>query len=338
VEPAIVSTHVTAADAGYRALWQGAALHRPPLGAIRVSGADRATFLQGMVTADVRRVTPAAGAPAFFLDIKGRILAELRLLASLDELLIALEAAEVQAVGEDLASHVIAEAVDLDDAGVEHVWLALEGPSSEAILAQIGIPLPGGAQLACSTAAGSWIARATWSGRPGVWMLVEHRRANQLTESLCAAGAVLASPQAVEIVRIEQGIPRHRQDFGAGWLVQETGLDAHVAINKGCYRGQETVERVRARGMVQRALVGLTWTGASLAPGTPLTAGQDQRAVGEISSSGRSPRCAAMLGLGWVRRSHLAIGQVLYAGSVAVTLAARPFSLEILATQEHGSC
>lgn len=303
------------------------------LGAFRVTGDDRVRFLNGMLTANIPVLLPGAGCAAFQLDHKGHVLALLDVLCRGDQgFVLACERAVLPQVMGGLERYVIADKVELADLSADHGWIGVEGPRAcEVALVATGaarMPAAPFGQVTVHAPVPALAVRATWSGADGVRFLVSAAGRDALVDALVAAGAVAVDPPVVEAFRIERGVPRHRRDFDERNLVQETGMLHAVAIGKGCYRGQETFERVRSRGGVNRVLAGLLIDGEPPAPGTPLTREGEARDVGFVTSSVRSPHFRRALALGYVRTAFAAPGTTLVAGGFATTVAALPFTPE----------
>ena len=137
-----------------------------------------------------------------------------------------------------------------------------------------------------------------------------------LQDALVRAGAALSTVDDLEVLRIAEGIPRFGQDIRERELPQETAQQRALHFNKGCYLGQEIVERIRSRGNVHRTFAQFALTGAPAAPGTALTA--EGKQVGELTSVASAPIGGELLALGFVRREALERGlPIEYGGGVA---------------------
>jgi aminomethyltransferase len=128
------------------------------------------------------------------------------------------------------------------------------------------------------------------------------------------------------VIRLEQGIPWFGYDFGEKHIPHEAGLEnSHISYTKGCYTGQEIVERVRSRGQVNRVRVSLRFdAGEAPLPNTPLTS--DGKDVGLVTRTGFSPTVNAFLGMGCTRREKAAPGTVLDCGPGRATVITAPIS------------
>jgi folate-binding protein YgfZ len=202
--------------------------------------------------------------------------------------------------------------------------VALEGPRSEQIAhSALGDVLPEPAPYCHRETQGIRILRCTLSGQPGLWFFCPSGRKRDLAAKLEAAGAVAASPDDLRVVRVENRCPRFPDDYSSSNIPHETGLLQAVSFSKGCYLGQEIVERVRARGQVNKLLVSLEFdTTNPLEAGTTVDhAGQH---VGQLSSPVFSPRRRMVLAFAIVRREAAAQGAAVTAGGVPGRVVALP--------------
>ena len=252
-------------------------------GRIRASGEDCKRLLHAMTTNHVEQLSPGQGCYAFFLNANGRILSDVNILAAPDSLLLDVEPASRDFVLAHLDKFIIADDVTLADESDQWTTLAVEGPDAAELLTTAEIPLPA-AELDSLPWAGRLVVKASYTGQPGYWILVPPLDAPIVREALLLAGAAELTPTKADAIRITQGKPRFGVDFSEAHLVQETQLMHAVHFQKGCYLGQEIVERVRSRGQVHRRLVALRIAGeAPIAPHTKVMAGEKE--AGEITSS-----------------------------------------------------
>jgi folate-binding protein YgfZ len=320
--------------AGYEAARAAAALFElPERGVIAVDGADRVRWLDGMVSGDVKALDaagPRSGCHALVLTREGRIVAEVRVLARAERLLLELERAALPGTLAHLGRYVVADDVRLADASDAFARLALEGPAAADVLAAaLGAPLALADEAVAEVAlGGARLLAASWSlsGLPGVQLLPAAADAAAVRDTLLAAGrgrgVAPAGPEVLELLRVEHGVPRFGRELTADVLPAEARLDRAVSETKGCYTGQEVVTRMRSRGRVSHLLVGLRFDAEGAAAGAELRAGG--RAVGSVTSVAASPRFGP-IGLGFVRAADAAPGSELAAGAVRARVAALPF-------------
>lgn len=297
---------------GYRALRHGAAwLDLSARGRIRVTGRDRARLLHNVSSNEVKKLAPGSGCYEFLLTPQGRIQADLNLLCFADHFLIDTEPELRERVPQLVLKYKVADQVELADVTDETFAMGLEGPEAAAALAAAGAPAPG--KPYAHLAWGKWtVANISVSGEPGFRIFGEGH-----APALFADAAVSAASDAeLRQVRIENGRPRFGEDIRETTLPQETGQLHAVSFNKGCYIGQEIVERIRAQGHVNKKLVRLAIDGSEVpSPGTKLAVeGQE---AGEITSSVYSPELARVAALGYVRVAYAEAGTVLDAGGMA---------------------
>ena len=295
------------APPGYDALHQSAAwLDLPDRGKIKMLGEDRVRLLHAMTTNNIQQLTPGSGCYAYFLNAQGRILADVNVLCCPDDLLLDTEPETREKILKHLDQFIIADDVTLEDDTPTLTSLAVEGPEAAKILQAWGAPAPANA-YATETWDQVLIARLTYSGSEGFRLIAPTAMTGVLKEKLTAAGAVPGTVDAFEIVRIEQGKPRYGIDLSERFLAQEANQPHALNFSKGCYLGQEIVERVRSRGQVHRVLVPLELnTHQAPEPGTKLKEGE--ASVAEITSAVFSPKLGKVVALAYVRTDRSAPG------------------------------
>lgn len=282
---------------------------------IRMSGEDRVTFLQGMVSNDVRALRPGEGCAAAFLTEQGRIVADLRVYTLETCLLLDVDARIKDKTIEMLSRFIIADDVEMEDLSETQTTLALQGPLSSQVLEAAGVPvaLSKPFQHCEATPAGVSvrIIRVSDTGEDGYELLVPSAQAQSVWQALLQAGTPVGlrpvGLAALNALRIEAGIPWYGLDMDEGRLVLEVGFEHAISFKKGCYLGQEVVERATARGHVNRKLSGLSVQGDLLpAHGDKLF--HDSQEAGWITSATVSPRLGQPIALGYVRREYLTPG------------------------------
>ena len=273
-------------------------------GKIRVTGEDRARLLHAMSTNDVKDLQPGHGLYAFFLTAQGRILADACIYNLGESLLLDTEPETDAKLRDHLDKYIIADDAELADETAEWAVLSMEGPQSYARAALLGVPVQEKA-YSVSEWNGGFVSRVASSSTDGIRLFVPQESKSKLVERLDAAGLPEASREIARVVRIENGIPRYGEDISERYLVQETQAMHAVHFNKGCYLGQEIVERVRSRAQVHRHLstVRIKDTRPP-APGTKLVS--DGNNVAEITSAVFSPEFNEVAALAYVRTEALA--------------------------------
>ena len=297
-------------------------------GQLEVAGSERVRWLDGMVTADVASLAPGGGAFALALTHQGRIVADLHLRVEAERFVADLEREAVEPLRAHLDARIIADDVTLRDASDDAVHLALEGPAAAEVLGAAGAgALPEEPEAWAEVElAGAPVAVAAYgfTGQPAYQLFVPPEVAAEVEAALVAVGAVEASPEVLECLRVAAGTPRLFHDLDDTVLPAEARLERAVSETKGCYTGQEVVARMRSRGRVSHLLVGLAFPGEPPAPDTRLTA--EGREVGEVTSAVTSPLHGG-IGLGYVRSDRDAPGTRLEADGAPVEVVALPHPL-----------
>jgi len=296
---------------GYQALRETAgALDLSVRGKIFVTGEDRVRLLHAMTTNHVQQLEPGQGCYVFFLNPQGRILADANLFVTPDRILLDVEPEVRERVYQHLDKYIIADDVTLEDASDSLSALAIEGPTAEQVLRSMGAPVPDAAYSHLEWK-GGLVARVSSTGASGFRIFAPK-------ENLPALD--LADADSARVVRIEHAKPRYGEDITDSALPQETQQMHALHFSKGCYIGQEIVERVRSRGHVNRLLVGLHIAAKDhVTAGTKLTA--DGAEVGEITSAAFSPAQGRTVALGYVRAQFAGPGAAVKAGDFdAITI------------------
>ncbi|MEP6801662.1 MAG: hypothetical protein ABJC07_06985 [Acidobacteriota bacterium] len=258
-----------------------------PAAVLDVTGEDRAAFLQGQLTQDVRCAEAGQVLRAAGLTPKGKLLFVARLLGMPDRLRLLLPAASRESVVRHLAKYAVFQKVRIEDRSADFARIGIVGP-----------PLPSSAVV------GGWLAlpgEAEFSGE----LLVPAAELEDATARLVASGAVSLDDAAAEVLRVEAGRPRFGQDADESHLPDEVGLADAISTTKGCYVGQEIVARLRTYGRVNRRLVGFRFPDAAVPVGTVLKRPGEPDGgkveMGRVTSSVLSPRLGP-IGLGWAFR------------------------------------
>lgn len=284
---------------GYESITTGAALiDLARRGRIRVSGEDRARLLHAMTTNHVQQMKSGDGIYVFFLNAQGRILADAYLLCFEDHFLIDTEPDTRQIIYDHLDRYIIADDVTLQDVTASTFCFGLEGPKSADAAARCGLQAPHH-RFSHMMSNELEIANISATGSHGIRIYGPAGRKDEVIAMIEAAGAVAASEQDAETMRIENFVPRFGCDITEHTLPQETQQMHALHFQKGCYLGQEIVERIRSRGHVNRLLMGFRIDGLSTPPPPGAKLLLEGQASGEVTSSASTP--GAVFGLAYVR-------------------------------------
>jgi aminomethyltransferase len=273
-----------------------------------VTGEDRVRRLNGMVTNNTRDLTRNHGNYSFLLNAQGRIQGDLTAYDRGDFYLVESDAGQLACIREFFDRYIIMDDVEVTDISGELATLAVVGPKSNEVLAAAGITLPEMApyEVHDFTWNGVGLTAVRSSPISGFELWMHPESAGLVWDNLARAGATPAGTQAWEWLRICLGLPLYGADIGERELPQETGRTDALHFAKGCYIGQEIVERIRSRGNVHRVFAGFRVQGAKPAPGAKLWAGEKE--VGEITSAASIPAGDSLitLALGYVRTEIVA--------------------------------
>src|SRR5712671_2584070 len=285
---------------GYLGLRESAAwMDLSGRGKIRALGEDRARLLHAMTTNDVQSLSPGEGCYAFFLNAQGRILGDVNLFCREDYFLLDTEPETRSKLFEHIDRYIIADDVTLEDATGQLATIAVEGPQASAVLDRLGGPVPE-ADFATQVWDNRMVARVDSTGAGGFFIFLPTADKADLLAALHGARIPEATSQEARTVRIEHGRPRYGEEISERYLVQETAQLQAVHFSKGCYLGQEIVERVRSRAQIHRVLrqVEIDATQPPVT-GTKLKSGDAD--AGEIASAVFSPALGKIVALAYVR-------------------------------------
>lgn len=285
---------------------------------IEATGKDRAVWLHNLVTNAIKTLQPGEGNYAFAPNAKGRTIFDLNALILDDRLWIDLDRRWAEMARKHLAKYIITEDVALADITPRFERFAITGPAAVEVVGRMGFGnLAPMAQLQhlpflWDGHAGRML-RNDFTGQPTADLLIEAAGAPSLLIALLDAGRpsglARIDPEVAEILRVEAGIPASLSEIDEDVIPPETGqIDRGISYHKGCYLGQEVIERMRSHGVVARKLVGI-----KLAPGAGITCPAPLK-VGDVDS-GRltslvwSYALDAPMGLGYLKAVHAKPGQ-----------------------------
>lgn len=320
-------------------------------GRIVLRGADRASYLQGLLTNDVAALKPGEGCYSAMLTPQGRMTADMTVVNLGAELLLDVAPGVTTRLVDRFREFVFTEDVTVEDRTAAWCEFAVHGPESARLAADLVRPVEGGAPLGAGALAGGPEHRQ-WSGRfgdtpvaavrsdeigeAGFLLYAAAAAARPLADALAGAGAARLDAETFAVLRLEAGRPAFPADMDESTIPLEAGIESRaVSQTKGCYVGQEVIVRIlhRGQGRVARRLVGLQLdedgpppeTGAALfAADRP-----DAEPVGRVTTARRSPALGRTIALGYVKRELATPGTLLTAAQgdrrVAAAVAALPF-------------
>jgi folate-binding protein YgfZ len=315
----------------------------------QIAGRDRTRWLNGMVTNNIRDLAPGCGNYNFLLNAQGHIQGDLYVYNRGETFIACTERAQLETILRLLRKYIIMDQVELTEAGDQLTAIGLRGPHAGEVLRQARFEgdLPESAAMVEVDWQGQRLSltRTARERLPEyeLWMPRKHAETGGLWDALVAAGATPAGTDALEMFRVAAGIPRYGVDIRERDLPQETAQMHALHFSKGCYIGQEIVERIRSRGSVHRTLTGLEIEAAVPAPGTRIQL--NGKEVGEITSALQAPRLdddnCISLALGYIRREGAAPGTQVQAGEAPARISALPFAITGIQAEgaqdaEHG--
>jgi folate-binding protein YgfZ len=302
-------------------------IDRSHRGAIEATGRDRADFLHGMLSNDVKSLAPGQGCAAAFLDVHGKIVALPVVHCLAERLLLETDRALVETTLATLDRFLISERVELADVSGREGILTVAGPAARATVDKAlegpvpDLPLWHHAPATVEGLAVR-VVRSEGSGEDGYDLWAPVPALAPLWRRLTAAGARPVGRQAWNILRVEAGFVWAGADVDASTLLLEAPLGSTYSLTKGCYIGQEVVARITYRGHVNRKIVGLDFADERI-PGRGDRVVADGREVGRVTSAVVSPATGRGLALGFVRREHAQPGAAVEVAVESGTLAAR---------------
>jgi folate-binding protein YgfZ len=271
-----------------------------------VTGADRVSWLNGLVTCDLTKVAPGSAAYGLAVAQKGRIIADLEILLLVDRLVCVVPRPQLEPLRAALEHYLIMEDAELHpEPDTYSVW-RVHGPRSAEVVDAARAAGADGALLDATGLGGAVIVAQSDIG------------------SVIASKATIGDDAGWEALRLERAVPRWGRDFDATMYPQEASLEKRaVSFEKGCYLGQEVVCMLEMRGHVKRKLVSLVIEGDVPSKGTPITNAAGE-AVGEITSAAPSPTLGAPVALGMVKYAVAKAASEVKVGAGAARIVERP--------------
>jgi folate-binding protein YgfZ len=300
---------------------------------LRITGEDRVRWLNGILTNNITDLADRTGNYSFLLSPQGRLQGDVYAYISGDAAIVETDASQLERIRAWMDHYIIMDDVIVEDTPSLAATLAVAGVESEKLLASLGIDAAALTPLhlndAKIDAISVTIVRDDTSCRPLFSLWCDEADVAQLWQALVDAGAHPAGSSTAELLRIASGTPLFGRDITDRSLAQETGQDRALHFSKGCYIGQEIVERIRSRGQVHRGWTGFTLalTAAAPLPETPAPVVANGESIGELSSiaSLPLPNGAKAVGLGIVRHAALATGTPLSTNGASLTPTRPPF-------------
>jgi len=308
---------------------------------ISLTGGDRVRWLNGMVTNNIRDLQPGYGVYAFLLNPQGHILGDLYAYNRGESILVDTDRSQVEKIVATFDHYIIMDDVEVKDLGDEITSLGIAGPSSHKVLAAAGIQIPDVQPLqvfeakctcncdcvSCNGVRSDDVVIESYE----LWL--SPKDVKTTWDALVAQGATAVGSDAVELHRIVSGIPRFGVDMRERDLPQETEQGRALNFSKGCYIGQEIVERIRSRGAVHRKFTAFVIEGdAAIAAGAKIVAGEKE--VGEVTSVASLPG-QNMVVLGYIRREVATPGREVTMGTAKAKVASLPVDVELLARDKN---
>ena len=298
------------------------------------SGPDRVRYLNAILTNNIKDLTSGQGVVSLLLNAQGRILAEIETFAEVEKILCVSYLMVRERLAEVLEKYIIMDDVTFSDDAEILGTLAVEGPRAAEVVKELtGVDLKSmpelgwaGVKVSSQTTEGPTVDNASSNNSEraipcrmvrrfaGAEFTLERDKLEPLWDVLLQStrrhGGGPMGYQALSAQRLVQRVPWFGYDFGEKQIPHEAGLESsHISYTKGCYTGQEIVERVRSRGQVNRRRVELSFSGEGVPEsGAELTV--DGKAVGYVTRAARSWFPPGVLGMGYLSKEHRSVGTV----------------------------
>jgi folate-binding protein YgfZ len=314
VELSSIPANYGDAAAEYAAVRDGGAglLDLSARGRILLSGSEAVPFLNGLISNDVKALQPGSWMNAAFPNVQGRLLAAVRILNRGEHFLIDTEAATHAKVWNLLERFTLAGDFRISDVTSQTALISVQGAAAGAVIAaSLGeaVTAVERERLVTTQTGGEEVSviRATHTGEDGFDLFVTAPQSRSLWDAFKAGNAQPIGLEALEVLRIEAGLPRYSIDMDETTILSETNLDDAISFTKGCYIGQEIIARIKYRGHVAKKLTGLIFPDKiELRPGAKVVVGE--RDAGRITSATWSLRLECSIALGYVKYDFLAPG------------------------------
>ncbi len=302
-------------------------------GRILVSGSEAVQFLNGLITNDMKTLAENSWMRAAFPNVQGRLIASVRVTRLKDEgtdqttsagmprrglrlnasptFLIDTEAATHDRVLKTIERFTLAGDFRVTDITSETALLTVQGERASALISSVlgekaTTLAPNAAMQVAWQQSELTVIRATHTWEDGFDLIASSEQASSLWDALCNAGAHPVGYDALEILRIEAGVPRYGVDMDEANVVTEVALDDAVSYTKGCYVGQEIIARIKYRGHVAKKLSGLVFDEVAQMEAGALIKSADDKEIGRITSLTYSPHLGRSIAMGYLKYDYLA--------------------------------
>jgi folate-binding protein YgfZ len=284
---------------------------------IELTGNDRAKFLHNFCTNEINTRAGGEGCEAFLCDARGKIVGFVNVFVLQDSIVIDTVAGQNEFLLNHLDRYLIREDVQLVDR--THQWsvvlaAGIRANSVVTDLCRTQIPIAAWGSVRSQIGGHDvQLRRVPLTDEHSLQVVCDAEVTAAILSEFEAVGATICDPEAVDIARVEFGLPLYGRDVTTDNLPQELHRNATaISFTKGCYLGQETVARIDALGHVNQLLIGCRFE-PSARPLAGMELAFDKKAVGQITSAIFSPAINAPLALAYVRREHAATGNQLHA-------------------------
>jgi folate-binding protein YgfZ len=297
---------------------------------ISLTGGDRVRWLNGMVTNNIRDLAVNRGAYAFLLNPQGRILGDLYAYNRGESITIDTDSAQAEKILATFDHYIIMDDVEVANVSDKVTAIGITGAKAREVLRAAGFEISNLEPLQFLDVTLRNVSMTVVRGDDAaiesyeLWLVPD--KLTSVRDALTNSGAMPVGTDALELLRVASGIPRYGQDIRERDLPQETEQQRALHFSKGCYIGQEIVERIRSRGNVHRKFTGFQVEGALPAVGTKIQA--DGRDIGDITSVASLPLAGGerSVALGYIRRELATPGKQFQVGATQLSIAALPFS------------
>ena len=278
---------------------------------VRVTGNDRVSFLNGLVTKDLATLPPNRWTYALILNPKGKVVGDAWVYALADAFLLDLPADEAGWVMDHIRKHLISDDVILEEFPAAHI--SLHGPLAPTFVRRLvgDAALPQGpaefTAVPIDKKSSMILASSGYFRVPGFEIFSWTNVLDEVWRRLASAGARPVGREAWHTLRIEAGRPRAGVDMDESTIALEARMESAISFTKGCYEGQETIARATYQGHMNRLLVGFRLD-TDVIPVREDPVVVDGRKVGHITSATYSPTVRSVIAMGYIRRPHDAPG------------------------------